>query len=468
MKTLTVLGISSLKPKEQEYKQTVERGLQIRVATNGTKTWLVRYVVNGKQKQITLPKPFGTTGQEFMSLYDAKILNAKIQALAKDGIDYQIQQLEAEKKKQTDEADQLEAFKAEQEQNLTFQDVFNAWTQNGVSRVDGNQMLIRTFNNHAMPTLGTIPLRELSENHLLTTLRGIFEQGKNRTAIMLHDDIRQMLRWAEKRKPYRGLMVDGNPAELVDIELLIPRDYEEARDRVLSINEIRQLQRIFGESERAYQEAPNKYQVERPVKKETQIAIWISLSTLCRIGELLMTEWRHVDFEARTWQIPKENTKGTRRNQHAHTVYLSDFTLSKFRELFTITGDGQYAFPAKNNSIHGGGHVCVKSVSKQIGDRQTRFKHRNTELKNRANNNTLVLGEQDWTPHDLRRTGATMMQGDLKIPLDVIDRCQNHVLAGSKVRRHYMHHEYENEKREAWEKLGARLAEILDTSAANI
>jgi integrase len=63
-------------------------------------------------------------------------------------------------------------------------------------------------------------------------------------------------------------------------------------------------------------------------------------------------------------------------------------------------------------------------------------------MKNRYRNNTLVLGAGKtgaWTPHDLRRTGATLMQR-LGVSLDIIDRCQNHVLPGSKVRRHYLHH----------------------------
>jgi len=65
-----------------------------------------------------------------------------------------------------------------------------------------------------------------------------------------------------------------------------------------------------------------------------------------------------------------------------------------------------------------------------------------------------------WTPHDLRRTAATMMQA-LGVSPDVIDRCQNHVLAGSKVRRHYLTHEYAAETRQAWSKLGADIESIL-------
>jgi len=109
----------------------------------------------------------------------------------------------------------------------------------------------------------------------------------------------------------------------------------------------------------------------------------------------------------------------------------------------------------------------VKTVTKQVGDRQHRFKDRKT-LKGRRNDNSLVLARGsngEWTPHDLRRTAATMMQA-LGVSPDVIDRCQNHVLAGSRVRRHYLIHEYNDEKREAWHKLGAEIERILTAQAA--
>jgi integrase len=100
--------------------------------------------------------------------------------------------------------------------------------------------------------------------------------------------------------------------------------------------------------------------------------------------------------------------------------------------------------------------------SKQIGDRQHQFKRRKA-LANRRNHNSLVLSNGangEWTPHDLRRTGATMMQA-LGVMPDVIDRCQNHVLAGSRVRRHYLKHDYADETKQAWAKLGAAIEAAL-------
>lgn len=101
-------------------------------------------------------------------------------------------------------------------------------------------------------------------------------------------------------------------------------------------------------------------------------------------------------------------------------------------------------------------------MSKQIGDRQLRFKNRK-DLSNRRNDDSLVLvngSNGEWTPHDLRRTAATMMQA-LGVSPDVIDRCQNHVLAGSRVRRHYLKHEYNDEKRDAWRLLGSEIERVL-------
>ena len=53
-----------------------------------------------------------------------------------------------------------------------------------------------------------------------------------------------------------------------------------------------------------------------------------------------------------------------------------------------------------------------------------------------------------------------MMQA-LGVMPDVIDRCQNHVLAGSRVRRHYLKHDYAGEAKQAWAKLGAAIETAL-------
>lgn len=349
------------------------------------------------------------------------------------------------------------AIKAEAEKNLTFSDLFDVWIRDGVNRSDGNKYILQSFKKHALPVVGGISIRNLTEHDLRDLYRKIIETEKVATAIELSKDIRQMLKWAEKRKPWRQLLIDGNPVDLVEIKRLVPKGYTKERKRYLSIEEIRKLKSIFDSTTKAYADAPKKYGVQRPLKKEVQLAMWVCLSTVCRIGELLMSEWKHVDFDKRTWFIPAENVKGEDGDKHNQLVYLSDFTLDKFKQLHELTGDTSWVFPARYKA----GHVCTKSATKLIGDKQIQFKNRTKKLQCRVENNSLVLGDKEWTPHDLRRTGATMMQR-LKVPRDVINLCQNHAI-GSKVDRVYLLDDYADEKRDAWYKLGDKLDEILSS-----
>lgn len=384
----------------------------------------------------------------------------KARDLVRAGIDPRANKVAARIEAQADVDAIIKADEQKRSEALTFNDLHAIWIKDGVNRSDGNNYIAQSFGKHAIPVLGNIEVRDLTESHLRDVYRAIITAGKTATAVELSKDIGQMLRWAEKRKPWRALLIDGNPAELVDIKQLVPKDYTKERKRQLSIEEIIKLQTIFDITAQDYADAHQKHGTERPLKKEAQIALWLCLGTICRIGELLMTEWKHVNFEQRTWLIPAANTKGERGRKYDQLVYLSDFTLDQFVQLHALTGDSEWAFPARYKE----GHICKKTVSKQVGDRQVKFKSRTRKLKFRVENNSLVVGDEEWTPHDLRRTGATLMQ-KLKVSREVINLCQNHVI-GSKVDRVYLLDDYADDKREAWNKLGDRLEAIL--SASNV
>ena len=449
MSKLTVRGIEALRPKAVEYKVIVDRGLHLRIAPDGRKTWHVRYVVDGKQIQARLPLPYGSSGEGFMSLADAVSENGRIQALARDNVDFQIERAE----KEVAAAAHLAVARTAV---TPVGDLFETWLENGVSRKDGNRRLRQMFERDVLPAIGSKPLRELTDTDLVKLLRLVGRtRGKARTAEDMLAAIRQMFRWACKRQPWRSLLVDGNPADLVELRHVVPQGYVTViRDRTLCAEEIRELRDVFAAMETAYETAADRRASVRPILRETQLALWTCLGRGCRIGELLMARWSHVDLEKATWFVPRENTK----TKVDWQVYLSDFAQLQFKELHAVTGDTDWCYPARVQE----GHVSVKTVTKQVGDRQMRFKARKL-LAHRRNDDSLVLAggsRGEWTPHDLRRTAATMMQS-LRVSPDVIDRCQNHALLGSKVRRHYLHYDYADEKREAWRLLGERLDVIL-------
>ncbi|MFI3189819.1 MAG: site-specific integrase [Methylococcales bacterium] len=193
---------------------------------------------------------------------------------------------------------------------------------------------------------------------------------------------------------------------------------------------------------------------EANLLKSTECAIWIALSTLCRIGELSKAKFSEIDFELKTWTIPEANSK----NGKAHTIYLSDFALEQFKLLKLIAKSETWIFANRDNSSH----VCEKSITIQIRGRQSAI-----ILSNRSKDSeALILTGGKWTPHDLRRTGATMM-GNLRIQPDVIEKCLNHT-EENKVKRIYQRQELKLEQAEAWRVLGERLNLLVTMDGSNV
>jgi integrase len=222
------------------------------------------------------------------------------------------------------------------------------------------------------------------------------------------------------------------------------------RERVLSEAEIRAL--------------PTKIEAAE-MFLPSAAAIWIMLSTCCRIGELSQAKWVDVDLDVGAWRIPPDNSK----NGKEHIVSLSAFAIRHFKAIHAFSGTrindqgvvvpGEWVMPAKHNDDH----VCSKSLAKQIGDRQrdgNPMKHRSPLV------DALVLPGGKWTPHDLRRTGATLMVA-LGVMPEVVERCLNHVEA-NRVKRIYQRHDYKVEMRAAWQLLGERLDLLTRVDADNV
>ncbi|CAM5188336.1 Site-specific integrase OS=Castellaniella sp OX=1955812 GN=EPN31_04870 PE=4 SV=1 [Castellaniella denitrificans] len=355
----------------------------------------------------------------------------------------------------------IEAERIEREQNLSVAALVDSWILNGTAQKDGGAGMRRKFDKDVIPAIGDKPVRDVTADDLRGLLRGMVqERGVNRSAIMLLRDLQQMFRWAGDEQPWRRLLIEGDPSKRIRPETIVDTDYDlnNERNRTLSPDEIRELAAIYQRMDATYEGAADKRTAARPLQPETRIALWLALATCCRIGEILKAEWQHVDLDAGRWIIPRENYKRQRSDKRGdYLVLLSPFARRQFEALRAITGDSQWCFPAKHNL----GPVCDKSVSKQVGDRQVRFKARST-LKNRRNDNTLVLAggaNGEWTPHDLRRTGSTLMQR-LGVSNDVRNLCLNHSI-GSKIDRTYGVYDFVEEKRDAWERLGAEIEAIL-------
>jgi len=257
-------------------------------------------------------------------------------------------------------------------------------------------------------------------------------RGVNRMAKLILSLVRQMFRFAVDRD-----IIEFDPTASIRKAKIGGKSVE--RDRVLSDDEIRALFRQLPDAR---------------LMPSTECAIGIMLSTCCRVGELSKARWEHIDFTAKTWLIPDEHSK----NGKPHTIYLSDFALAQFERLAQYRESDTWLFMDRTKTTH----VCDKSISKQINDRQT-----DRDLSNRSQfKDALRLTGGKWTPHDLRRTGATIM-GNLGILPDVIEKCLNHT-EQNKMKRVYQRQELKAEQADAWRKLGERLELLKREDADNV
>ena len=338
-------------------------------------------------------------------------------------------------------ADQLEAIAqqqaridqiAAQQARMTANDLFERWERLGLcNRKDKGAEVRRSFQKDVLPRIGDMAAEDVTRPIIAQILDGVVERGAPIVARNLLGDIRQMFGFAL----VRGL-VEHDPTSHMKRDDF-GRKVE--RDRVLSENEIKEMM------------------VKLPTAnllRTTELAIWIMLSTCCRVGELSQARWADVDLECSEWRMPSENTK----NGKEHRIYLSGFALHQFKKLRTFNGLSEWCYPAE----HRIGHVCLKSITKQIRDRQ-----RSTAMSNRTQaTGTLLLSGGGWTPHDLRRTGATLM-GRLGVRPDVIEKCLNHIERNPLIRV-YQHQRLEVEQAEAWRLLGERLELLTRSDVDNV
>lgn len=413
--------VRNAKPKVKEYLWADGGGLFLRVRPTGAKDWLFVYTFAGSRRKL------GLGSLEAIPLATARVEAAKAREAVKQQVDPQLER----KQRQAEQEAQRKLLEAAKTR-LTVRDLFERWAAvDLIRRRDGGKEIRRMFEKDVLPHLGAIAVEDVRKGHVTVVTDALLARGVTRMAKLIFSLIRQMFRYAVDRD-----LIEADPTASIRKAAIGGKDTE--RDRVLSEDEIRALNG----------QLPNA-----GLMPTTEAAIWIALSTLCRIGELLNARWADVDLNRGEWRIP--DTK----NDKPHTVFLSEFAVNQFRRVQEIAGGSEWVYPARSGDCA----VSSKTITKQLGDRQ---RDANPMTRRSKSVGTLMLQGGQWGPHDLRRTGATMMTRLGALP-EVAERCLNHV-EENKVKRIYQRHTYENEMREAWRLLGERLELLTRDDIENV
>ncbi|CAN0620158.1 Site-specific recombinase XerD [Burkholderia multivorans] len=401
-------------------------------------TFTYRYRWEGKVKE----EPCGSWPKErITAIREAR---DQIRRLIDSGVDPVEHRKAAQLKVQAEAAEQRRRIAEEQaieaerraeiermNRRITVRMLFERWAELELStRKDGGAETRRGIEKDVMPSLGERKADEITRADVMAVLDAVKARGANRLANRLLAELRQMFSFALVRE-----IVKADPT--VGIRKKDVGGKEVERDRVLSEAEIRLL--------------PAKIEAAN-LLRSTAHALWIMLATCCRIGELTNARIADVDLDAGTWTLPDS------KNGKPHTIYLSEFATRHFRQLIALSDSPTWLLPAARND----GAVCSKSITKQVYDRQRgKQKTNGTALTS-----SLCLPGGAWVPHDLRRTGATVM-GELGVDGDVIEKCLNHT-EENRVKRVYQRAVRKEEQAEAWRRLGDRLDLLTRPDIGNV
>ena len=259
----------------------------------------------------------------------------------------------------------------------------------------------RLLRKHVVPLVGDVRASEIRRRQVFVLLEKLVAQGTPVQANRVLRVMSKMFNWGIEVD-----LIESNPCHNIR-----PPGLEKRRDRVLSEVEIQQLWRSLDD--------------ENPV---VATAMRLLLLTGQRSGEVIRMRW--ADLEESIWTIPSEWSK----SGGVHVVPLSSAALQQVRRF--EGEDPVWVLPTPR----GDGRLHDNSLS-----------HSAARIRRK-------LGLPHWTPHDLRRTVASRM-AQMGIEEFHIGRVLGH--AYNSVTAIYNRYSYLNEKREALERWGQRLMEIV-------
>ena len=227
----------------------------------------------------------------------------------------------------------------------------------------------------------------------------------------------QMFRFAVTRG-----MLEASPF----VALGRPGGSEKARNGRLSDKEIR----IFW-----------KKLTRARLSAEVRIALKLILVTAQRPGEVALAARNEFDLERKVWTIPPERSK----NGQEHEVPLSGLALTLLRHLRRRFGETDYLIPSRCWKARDAAPITVRALSQGIRDCRKHF------------------GLSRFTPHDLRRTAASLMTAN-GIPRLHVEKLLNHTI--DDVAEIYDRHDYTNEKRGAADRLAQSIQAIVRSTPA--
>lgn len=291
---LSDVQIRNAKPGEKRYSMGDSDGLLLEVMTSGSKFWRLRYWKNKKEFRLTLGEYPAVTLQEARQKRD------EIKMELSRGVNPKVK---------------LSA--------TTFEAVALEWYGRhieGIRTPRHAETVITRLKRFLFPALGSRPIAEIKTPELLAVLREIEARGIIETAHRVKQIAGQVFRY--------GIAIGFCEHDLsADLRGALPPNIHRHHGSVHNPRDVSGLLQAMA----VYSGSP-----------VVKAALWFSLYTFQRPGEIRGAEWGEIDLDAAEWRIPAARMKIKR----PHVVPLSRQVVEILVRLKPLTGKGRYVFPS--------------------------------------------------------------------------------------------------------------------------
>lgn len=388
------------------------RGLSILVQPKGLKTFVVRYRAESGVRRRIILGDFPA-----LSLADARIKASQVRIHAYEGRDV---------------AQERAAARLEAQFGETLGELAERyWPAAAIGLHGGRKrpLRIQTIDRQKQlwkraiaPVLGERRFKEIRRADVRAFMQGLVLEGRLSAASIasIGDVLRALFAFALHED-----LVEANPT----LGLTRPIT-PQSRSRLFSEHALGVILERLQDASNARDGRIDPYTRLEP---EMARALRFMIFTLTRRTEAAGARWNEIDLVGRVWHLPPERTK----NQRFHSVPLSAEAMEVLHEARPYARN-DFVFPSPTRAdAHLDPHALTRAV--------TRICKRH--------------GLPRGSPHDFRRTGATVLTGEIyRVRRFIVGLVLGHsVNEGAAVTAVYDRNEYLFEKREALDAWGRHL-----------
>lgn len=371
---LTDTRCRTAKPKEKLYRLNDFNGLYLEVKPNGKKAWRYRFKLNGKSSMFAIGE------YPAVKLVEAREKCEEARRLVSEGVN-------------PVQARQLDKIRRVNEASNTFELIAKEWLQIKDWVAITKKRRLDMLERVVFPTIGKLPIREVTPYHILKILQDTANRGAPTVAAEARRTISSVFELAAAT-----LRADSDP--VWPVRKALPANKTQHK-QALCPQQIGALLGSFDNSRGTYQ---------------VNYCMWLMWWTLARPVEATEAEWSEFNLGKSLWIIPPARMKSGRE----HVIPLPSQAVRMLTTLYGLTGHRKHLFPGRDNPHGPMTSHSLRQLLKSLG------------------------WSGIYSPHATRTTGSTRLN-EIGYSPDAIEAQLAHADTNN-VRRTYNHAIYLDER----------------------